>query len=113
MTKLKKLKQVDGKIDNIQNSRPQTLEQLWGGTGAGRYSTLDKATYEAGLKDMNKSDLQKHAVTCNLIPIDNRETLITRLVREFEKHINGYKRIPVMKPKQVSAEVIKLMADAR
>jgi hypothetical protein len=39
---------------------------------------------------MSKSDLQAHASTVGIIPIDNREILSQRLMREFRKHVASY-----------------------
>ena len=41
---------------------------------------------------MAKVDLQSHASKVGIIPVDNREVLATRLIREFKKHVTLYKQ---------------------
>ena len=86
---VKNLSQTHGKEENFE---PTTLEQIWGDDGSSAYGTLSETTYEDRLDDMNMSDLQTHASTVGIIPIDNRHTLRERLMREFRKHISSYKK---------------------
>jgi len=85
-SKLSQLNQTHGKIE-----KPVTLDQIWGDTGITKYGTLDPVEYDKYVNDLNKSDLQAHAVKIGLVPIDDRNTLISRLKREFNKHISAYK----------------------
>jgi len=84
--KLSQLNQTHGKLE-----RPVTLDQIWGDTGINKYGTLDPLQYDKYVNELNKSDLQTHAVKIGLVPIDDRNTLISRLKREFNKHISVYK----------------------
>jgi len=88
-TKLDSLNQTHGQVES-----PRTLDQVWGDNGEGKYGTLKLTEYQKYLKECTKSDLQAHAVKIGLIPIDNRETLVKRLEREFIKHISLYKSAP-------------------
>lgn len=81
------LSQTHGKIEEKEY---RTLDQIWGDDGIRKYKTLDESEYLLSLKEMNKSDLQAHASKFGLIPVDDRETLIKRLVREFKKHTSLY-----------------------
>ena len=85
-SKLDQLSQVHGKVE-----KPVTLDQIWGDTGLSKYGTLDPEKYEEYLNELNKSDLQAHAVKIGLVPIDDRRNLVTRLKKEFNKHIAQYK----------------------
>ena len=89
-TKLDNLHQTHGKIEN----RPITLDQIWGDDGKRKYGTLNVEEYNVYLSDLNKSDLQAHAVKIGLVPIDDRETLVKRLRQEFKKHISLYAARP-------------------
>lgn len=113
---IKKLKQLDGKAEPQEKQFvPTTLDQLWGYSGKGKYTTSDEATYTQQLNDMNKSDLQHHAVQMGLIPVDNRNTLIQRLTREFRKHYAAFgieKKSPQPK-KEISEETIKILSGGR
>jgi hypothetical protein len=84
--KISQLSQTHGKIE-----KPVTLDQIWGDTGINKYGTLDPVKYDKYVNDLNKSDLQAHAVKIGLVPIDDRSTLISRLKREFNKHASTYK----------------------
>lgn len=115
---IKKLKQVDGKAEPKNTEKefqPTTLDQLWGYAGKGKYNTNDEAAYTQGLNDMNKSDLQHHAVQIGLIPVDNRQILVQRLVREFRKHYASFgleKKAPQPK-KKISEETIRILSGGR
>lgn len=85
-SKLDNMHQTHGKVEN-----PVTLNQVWGDSGVDKYGTLDIEQYDKYLNDLNKSDLQSHAVKIGLVPIDDRSTLISRLKREFNKHVSNYK----------------------
>ena len=85
-SKLDSLNQTHGQVES-----PRTLDQVWGDSGEGKYGTLDLSEYQKYLKECTKSDLQAHAVKIGLIPVDNRETLTKRLVKEFSKHVSMYK----------------------
>ena len=77
--------------------------------------TLDEEEYQGSLHEMNKSDLQAHATQIGIIPIDNRDILTQRLVREFRNHINSY-RAPQQSKQQntdISPEVRRILAEGR
>lgn len=95
--KLENLSQTHGKLENVQY---KTLDQIWGDTGSGRYSTNDEKEYLNIISEMNKSDLQAHANKIGLVPIDNRELLTKRLMAEFKKFVSLYK-IPKTKENTV------------
>lgn len=90
------------KLDSLiqthaQVESPRTLDQVWGDTGESKYKTLDLTEYQKYLKELTKSDLQAHAIKVGLIPIDNRETLVKRLEKEFNKHVSLYRPAPKTK----------------
>jgi len=89
-SKLDNLNQTHGKLEN----KPITLDQIWGDDGKRKYGTLDADEYNKYLLELNKSDLQAHAVKIGLVPIDDRETLIKRLKSEFRKHVSMYAARP-------------------
>jgi len=110
-TKLKTLKQIDGKSE--EKVIPSTLDQIWGDTGLSRYHTLNEKEYTTYLSELNKSDLQTHATKIGLLPIDNRELLTSRLLREFKKYVDSFKRPVPMKTKVVSKEALQILAEGR
>ena len=89
-TKLESLSQVHGKEE--REFKPTTLDQIWGDAGQGAYGTMEEEKYKKTLREMNKSDLKSHAVKKGLVPIDDRLQLEKRLISEFRKHINSFKR---------------------
>lgn len=111
---LKKMKQTDGKI---QKPVPTTLDQIWGDTGMSKYGTMDKDVYLNQLNEMNRSDLQLHAIKIGLIPNDDRNRLIKSLVAEFTKYVNAYKA-PQEKDKSENStiknkDILKILAEGR
>jgi len=91
-SKLDSLIQTHGQVES-----PRTLDQIWGDSGQSKYGTLVLAEYQKYLKELTKSDLQTHAVKVGLIPVDNRETLVKRLEKEFNKHVSLYQPAPKTK----------------
>ena len=89
-SKVDKLSQTHGKVETAE-TKPTTLDQIWGDTGMHKYKTLDEEEYKQHLKEMAKVDLQAHAVTIGLIPVDNTEQLKKRLLTEFKKYAATYK----------------------
>ena len=109
---VKNLSQTHGKEEKFE---PVTLDQIWGDDGTSTYGTLNENTYTVQLDDMNMSDLQAHASTVGIIPIDNRQTLRERLLREFRKHTSAYKK-PIHEAESVThvdPEVMKILSEGR
>ena len=93
--------QTHGKTET--EYEPSTLEQVWGNDGLETYGTNNEVKYLEMLNGMAKVDMQEHATKVGLIPIDNIDILKGRLVKEFKKHVNAYRR-----PKVVPGREIKL-----
>lgn len=110
--KLSELNQVHGK--NEYDTQKVTLDQIWGDSGNGKYKTLDVNVYTEQLSEMNKSDLQSHATTVGIIPIDNRELLTKRLIAEFQKHVSSY-NMPKnnINPIKLTKEAKKILSEGR
>jgi hypothetical protein len=84
---IKNISQAHGKEEKTQ---PMTLDQIWGDTGMWKYNTMDIEEYQVELRDLNKTDLQAHATKIGLIPVDSKEMLTKRLIREFKRHVSSY-----------------------
>jgi hypothetical protein len=108
---MKKLTQVDGKQETYQ---PTTLDQIWGDSGLGLYKTLDASDYQSQLNEMSKADLQAHSIQIGIIPVDNRDVLIKKLMKEFNRHVASYRRPAAhQKPKLPSKEAMKILSEGR
>ena len=79
-------------MEEKESYEKTTLDQVWGDTGSSKYGTLDEDDYASQIKAMNRTDLHAHAVKYGILPVDNRQLLTSRLMREFKKHILGYKK---------------------
>jgi len=119
-TKLKNLKQVDGKVhaeDSKTQYEPTTLSQLWGETnGSEKYKTLDLEEYKAELAEMNLSELQGHALeVAHIVPIHQRERLEKRLLTEFQRHVAGFTvpKITHKADKSPNKEALKIMSECK
>ena len=108
----KSLSQSHGKEE--AGTRPTTLDQVWGDTGLSKYGTMDESTYAEEISSMSKSDLQAHASTVGIIPIDNREMLSQRLMREFRKYVASY-NAPIERKRgiKLSKEAKAILAEGR
>jgi len=102
-------------MEEKESFEKTSLEQIWGDTGLGRYGTQDEEKYLGRIRGLNRSDLHSHAVKMGILPIDNRELLTTRLIREFKKYVLSYnkpKSTPI-KGKQVSGKARSILAEGR
>ena len=109
--KTKKMQQTHGKVETFQ---PTTLDQVWGDDGTGKYSTNNENQYVEQLKDMTRVDVQAHATQIGLIPVQNRDVLEQRLLREFRKHWSQFKRpTDVDGSVEISQEVISILEEGR
>ena len=79
-------------MEEKESFQKTTLDQIWGDTGFSKYGTQDEQEYLSSIKGMNRSDLHSHAVKYGILPVDNRELLTTRLLREFKKYLLAYKK---------------------
>ena len=93
--KLSELSQTHGKLEKYEY---KTLDQILGDDGTSKYKTLDINEYTNYLNELNKSDLQSHATRIGLIPVDNRDILTKRLIKEFTKYASMY-RVPKLEKK--------------
>ena len=108
---LENLSQTHGQ----EEFKPTTLDQIWGDSGLSKYGTLNEEEYAVRLKEMNRTDIHAHASKVGVIPVDNRDMLNQRLLREFKKHLAAY-RAPVDKKVhkvEVSDNITKLLAAGR
>lgn len=119
-SKLKNLKQTDGRVDSLkelneEKTQPRTLAQFFGESIAGKYKTTDESEYINFLKNLNKSDLQAHAIKCGLVPKDDRQRLVISLVKEFRRTVASYKPLPVLKQdnKKITPEIMRILAQGR
>ena len=88
----KNLQQVHGKVEAENDIEINSLDQLWGSTGKGKYGTIDAEEYAGNLQSLNKSDLQRHAAQFGIVPIDNRERLEKTLNAEFKRYVAGFRK---------------------
>ena len=110
--KLNNLTQTHGKEEKFE---PTTLEQIWGDDGMSKYSTLDELDYNEELDGYDKVDLQSHATKVGVVPIDNTTLLRQRLIKEFHKHVNAYRRPSLAgeDPTAVPKEVIEILKEGK
>ena len=102
-----------------EKTRPSTLDQIWGDTGTSKYGHFSEAQYQQSLKEMTKADIHAHAQKLGLIPIDNRQQLEKRLMKEFVLHKAKYFNAPSQntdsfkEKNSVSSEVLKILKEGR
>ena len=113
---LESLSQTHGKVEKFQ---PTTLDQVWGESGNTKYGTTDVNDYIRRLEDMNTTDLQTHAHVIGFVPLDDRVTLVKKLVSEFKKHVSSFGK-PLSHPnsnenisKNIPEDVKKTLSEGR
>ena len=102
--------QTHGKVEK---SKPSTLDQVWGDTGLSRYGTLTLGEYKDKLRGMNRTDIQAHSTRLGVVPVENREMLEKRLVKEFEKHSSSYAKPDSPEQKTISSKAMKILGEGR
>jgi hypothetical protein len=109
--KLSEISQAHGKIESVQ---PTYLDQIWGDIGTSKYKTLDESEYLKFINDLPKSDLMSHAASIGIMPIDNRDSLTQRLIKEFRKHTSAY-TVPITKKTvpNLSSEASKILKEGK
>ena len=114
-TSPKKIMQTHA-MEEKQEFEKTTLDQIWGDEGNSKYGTLEESDYTSQIRAMNKSDLHSHAIKLGILPVENRELLTNRLLREFKKHVLSFKKpkqTAAKKPKEVSKDVKSILAQGR
>lgn len=106
---IKELKQVDGRKNY------QTMEQVWGETGIGKYKTLDVSEYEDQLNQMNKTDLESHARSLGLISLDDTKRLKHNLIGEFKSYVRIFNPLPTIREanRPITADIKKILDEGR
>ena len=100
------MEQTDG-MDQNQKYEKTSLDQVWGDNGVSEYRTLDAEVYAKTLDNMSKSDLKQEAIRVGLLPIDNVDQLMGRLMRQFNSHVSSYKA-----PKPIQSNKVNLSDEA-
>ena len=104
------------KVDGKEAGHELSLDELFG-TSASNYGTQDPDEYKTRLTDMNGSDLQEHARSVGLLPILDRNELISRLMREFRKNVTNVMNHEVISGSQeqtseeISEEALAIMRE--
>ena len=111
---LLEFQQTDGKLYNKHGVR--SLDELLG-VKSGKYNTQDPIVYEQQIQDMNTSDLQTHAVKVGVMPNENRQVMLKRLLKEFRMTNAAYSNhdlapIPIQ-AKPINPAVMKILAEGR
>ena len=109
---LDEMEQVHGKEEEYEAT---TLDQIWGDTGMDKYGTFKEEEYKSYIDELNKTDLQQHAIKLGLVPVRDRGRLTKNLIIAFKQHISQYKK-PVDNKDQalnVSDEVAKILSEGR
>lgn len=113
---IKKVQQTHGKKEEKKGEFvPTTLDQIWGDDGTSRYKTVDEEVYLLSLNELTGTDLQTHATKVGVIPINNREMLTNRLLKEFRGHTNQYKKPtnPNSSAPHISKEVKDILSEGK
>lgn len=114
-SEMKELSQTHGMVDQ-GNFTHSTLNQIWGDNGLGKYKTLNEGEYKSYLDNLSKMDVRNHASSLGLLPIDNLELLKGRLIREFQKHVNSYRKPvsnTVLSELPISEEASRILKEGR
>jgi hypothetical protein len=113
-SKMANLKQAHGKEEK-EEFQPTTLDQIWGDDGTSKYGTMDEEEYQKRLDEMSRTDLEAHSSDIGIVPVEDRTALESRLMKEFVKHTNQYRR-PVQNKLQqadISEEAWKILREGR
>ena len=88
--KLAELDQIDAKDVGAENSF-RNLDALLGEDNSNPYKTFDLNVYEDYIRELNSTDLHRHAEKIGLVPTSDRRVLKERLFREFRRFVTSRK----------------------
>ena len=114
--KSKPVKDLSQTHGQVEENTPTTLDQIWGDDGTSRYGGVNEEAYRHQIDGMNRTDLQMHASKIGLIPVDSRDQLTKRLMREYRKHHNHYVQPPSttdMAGTDIPEDVLKILREGR
>jgi hypothetical protein len=111
MKKLKKL-ETHGKVED---TKPTTLEQIWGYNELSRYGTLDVAEYKNKLQDMTRADLENHARRLGVLVVESSARLREKLITEFKSYASLLRKpnVPTGGKVNVTDAVKDVLAEGR
>jgi len=109
--KIAAMDQVDGKVRGTDTRSPRSLDELLGVAKKSPFPTQSKEEYVASLREMNLSDLQRHAEQVGVRIGYDRAELLDSLIKAF----CNYSGIQQAMVKRVSAknDVTVLSEEAR
>lgn len=110
--KIDKMHQAHGQVERKYKS----LDELFGGGDLGKYKTLDVNEYIKSLDEMNLHELQTHARTIGLVPIDDAKRIKRTLIEEFKSFAKTYSvpnpTTPLKKP-TIPKEISQILAEGQ
>lgn len=101
MSKTNKEKRfADGKVEDF---KPTTLDQVWGeNTHDYQGQTLEE--YAEYLSELNKADLQAHAIKKGILPSDNRERTVNKLLSGYKTSLAQSRKLPNIQKKNITLD---------
>lgn len=107
---LEKMEQADGKLD-LEGMR--CIDDILGNPRS-KYKARTVEGYKASLREMNLTDMHRHARDLGLVPIQDRRTLESRLVKEYLKTGNKFFGTRVEDKQPVMTETLrKILSQGR
>jgi serine kinase of HPr protein (carbohydrate metabolism regulator) len=93
MAKKTTKKTIDGQTSepSVKIKRQvRSIDELLGRTENPYTAHKTEGDYEKKLKDMQTTDLERHATEMGILPKSSRPALIAKLVQEYRKKSTGY-----------------------
>lgn len=118
-SKLKKLKQTNGRVENSQNPQITNLDVFFGMGNYTKYKTHNVDEYTKFLGELSYGELQNHARDVGLMPLDSVSRLKNSLIEEFKKVTAPYRSSaePTLKQKNSFSDfdpvVKKILAEQK
>ena len=110
-TKLDTLTQTTGKVQEVKQSK---LDQIFGFNDMARYGTISEAEYTEQLLEMNKADLQTHALKLGIGIVSDIERQRNILLEKFRGYVAQLNRPePIKNVTKVSKAVERILAEGR
>lgn len=103
---------ADGKTE--VDYGPTTLDRLCGVTVQEKYAYKTVDEYDNYLQELSRGDLLSHATKMGILPTDDRDRTIKRLLSSFTQYVNANTPITRAKtPRQISNDAAKILAEGR
>lgn len=110
--KIESLSQATGKVPTYEITN---IEQIFGGSEASKFGTMDEKVFNDRLLEMTRADLENFARKHGSIIVESSERIRAELMKIFRNHVSLLQK-PVSKPTskiKIAPDVQRILNEGR